>query len=332
MIVCEKAPGDAQVGFTVCRPGEALPEVDAVVDAIRALPSSGPDRLVLTMCAAEPDGRISLAQQIADALDEEVRVQHGVLTRDPDGASHWTAVDANGRPSWRPFSQLCAYRPGAWGAAVERWNEPFPGAELVGPARYRLTADWVVEVVPAGLLVRPVTTAPNLILSSVATHPERVDLFVDGPAGTTLPDDVLCALGRVADAMPAAARSRLRLVLTPGIVQQSELPLRWAVPAPEVRWNPPDLAIEDELELEYELEFEDDVNPELEPASSVAAPVPAGRPVPVVETTGDPLVATLAEGLSLLAPVPVSTTELENYRVDPQIAGRRWTPPQPANR
>jgi hypothetical protein len=165
-----------------------------------------------------------------------------VLTTDPDGTSHRTAVDSAGAPSWRPFAQLSTYLPGEVGVQVDRWCAPFGQARIMSPARYWLTSDWAVDIVPAGLVVRPVDAGPDPFLRCAPTHPDRVDLVVDTPGGAALPDDMLTVLGRLGDALPAAARVRLRVVLTPEVDPLSERALRWAVPAPQVRgerWSGP---------------------------------------------------------------------------------------------
>ena len=232
-------PGDTRYTLLVGAPGEPLPEIGLIAEAVRSLPPFARDRLVMTVYGSEPEGGLSLAQRVADVLDESVRVHHGILTTDPDGTSHRTAVDDNGRPSWRPFTQLSTYRPGQLGVTVDRWNAPFSGAQLIGPGRYRLTADWVVDVVPAGLIARPATAAPDPLLRCAPTHPERVDLVLDCPNQELLPDDMLTALGRLGDSLAPSARSRLRLLLTPGVRPASERALRWAVPAPQIPWVAP---------------------------------------------------------------------------------------------
>jgi len=233
-------PGDTRFTLLVGDPGDRLPTVSQVKDAVLALEAGLREHLVLTVYGAEPTEDISLAQQLADALGTSVRAHHGLILADPDGTAHRTAVDSAGQPSWRPFAQLSRYRPGGIGAVVERWRAPFTGASAVGPSRYRLTAEWTVDVVPSGLVVRPAGPTSNHLLRCAPTHPDRVDLVVDVPDGQRLPDDMLTALGRFADALPAAARSRLRVVLTPGVLPVSARALSWAVPAPQHNWFPPD--------------------------------------------------------------------------------------------
>ncbi len=220
-------------------PGELTPTAAQVAAAIGALPAGAARRAVLTTYGAEPAGADSLAQRLADRLDSPVRAQHGLLLPGPDGIARRIAVDRSGRPSWRPFAEFSTYRPARSDPAVDRWQAPFPGAFPAGPAGYRLTADWTVDVVPAGLVVRPAGTQREPGLGAAPADPDHVDLIV---AGDRLPDVVLTSLGRLADALPTPARDRLRVVLTAEVTTASARALRWAVPAPQIdrrRSGPP---------------------------------------------------------------------------------------------
>jgi len=235
--------------FTVLvgAPGEPTPTAAQLAELITTLPPSDARRVVLTGYGAEPAGPTSLAQRLADRLGSPVRASHGLLLTGPDGISQRIAVDRSGRPSWRPFAQLSTYRPGRSGATVDRWWTPFLGVIAAGPAGYRLTAGWTVEVVPAGLVVRPARAERDPALRAAPTDPDHVDLIVDGGA---LPDVVLTSLGRLADALPTAARERLRVVLTAAVPVASARALRWAVPAPQIsRSAAPDAALAPVLPL-----------------------------------------------------------------------------------
>ena len=226
-------PGDGRFTLLVGAPGEPTPTVYQIADAVRSLAPAHQERLVLTVYGAEPADQISLAQLLADALGTPVRAFHGLPLNEADGLGNRTAIDPAGRPSWQPFAQLSRYWPGSTGAVVESWQAPFPGAAPIGPGQYRLTDEWAVDLVPAGLVARPVDAATNPLLRCAPTHPDRVDLIVDGTGPQPLPDDMLTALGRFADALPFPARTRLRVVLTPGLPPASAQALRWAVPAPQ---------------------------------------------------------------------------------------------------
>jgi hypothetical protein len=233
----ETEPG--RFNLLVGAPGELTPTVAQIGDLVRSLAPADQERLVLTMYGPEPGGDVSLAQRLADTLAVPVLAHHGLVLTQQVGPRSRVSIDAAGLPAWQPFALLSRYRPGGVGASLEKWRAPFPGALEIGPGRYWLTPDWMVEVVPAGLVVRQVFPAANPLLRVAPTDPDRVDLIVDGEDGKPLPDVMLTALGRLADALPSPARSRLRVVLAPGLPAASAKALSWAVPAPqEVRSGP----------------------------------------------------------------------------------------------
>src|SRR4051812_14085427 len=225
-------PEDTRFTLLVGNPGEPMPTAPQVADVVRSLERATQARLVLSVYGAESDEGISVAQLLADTMATPIRAHHGLVLSAPDGTAHRTAIDSAGQPTWQPFAQLSTYHPGGPGPVLERWRAPVPGAAAVGRGSYRLTDEWTVDVVPAGLLVRPTARVADPALTCPPTHPDRVDLVVDVSDGRVLPDGMLTALGRLADALPFAARSRLRVVLTPGAEATATRALRWAVPAP----------------------------------------------------------------------------------------------------
>jgi hypothetical protein len=230
-------PEGGRFTLLVGAPGESTPTVPELVEVFGSLEPVTQNRLVLTVYGPEPAGPCSLAQQLAEALLRPVRAAHGLLVGGSAGPARRIAVDLSGSPSWEPFAQLSTYRPGRTAATVDRWRAPFSGASAIGPGSYRLTPDWTIDVVPAGLVVRPTRSAPDPALSSAPTDPHQVDLVVDAPDGARLTDEMLTSLGRVADVLPTAARERLRVVVTERVAAASVRELRWAVPAPQVTWR-----------------------------------------------------------------------------------------------
>jgi hypothetical protein len=294
-------PGDPRFFLLIGAPGEPLPAVDAVADVVRELDDDTRERMIVTVYSAEPEGELSLARQLADALGRPVRSHHGLSVVDYDGTSHPTAIDAEGRPTWRPFTELTTNYPGRSGVVVNRWHGPFRGAVALGEAGYRLADDWLVEVMPSGLLARPTTHRPDPALRGAPTHPDRIDLVIDLPGPALLPDHMLTALGRFADSLDSATRSRLRLVLTATVDDLSARRLQWAVPAPQVSWVPPrsigrpvdvvvpePAAVEPEPTVEPVVEPEPVVVPELEPVV-VVMPEPEPEPEPELELEPEPV-------------------------------------------
>lgn len=130
----------------------------------------------------------TLGQALADALDAEVCLYTGVPTGSPDAPDVLT-LRPDGSLGWSTFAQALAYHPRGAGAArpcVHR--TPAAGLGEVAPGIYWYAPDVVLEIVPAGLWIRPaeqiadpagVRTVPldpvhNLLLYE-ATDPNRSD-------------------------------------------------------------------------------------------------------------------------------------------------------------
>ncbi|EIV91721.1 hypothetical protein [Frankia sp. QA3] len=82
---------------------------------------------------------------------------------------------------------------------------------------------------PQSGAVTVIVGAPGEPVPDIAAVAE---LLLDAPTAE-LTDGLLTALGRLADALPASARVRLRVVLPAGTPGGQALRLRWAVPAPQ---------------------------------------------------------------------------------------------------
>jgi hypothetical protein len=286
-LVFGEAPSESRFSLLLGAPGEPLPSISSVAAVVRSLEPAILDQLIVNVYGPEPEADRSVAQALADVLNLPTRTYHGLLVADPDGVPQRTAIDAAGRPSWQPFAQVSSYRPGEIGPTVDRWQAPFSDAKLIGLARYWLTPDWAVDVVPAGLVVRPTTAPPNPLLRCAPTHPDRVDLVVDCPGAEALPDGMLTALGWFGDCLPPPIRTRLRLVLTAGIDRVSARRLGWAVPAPQVAWSVP-VAQAQAVRVEPMIEVEPEVEPEPEPEQEpmISLPPPRLATALVVTTEG----------------------------------------------
>jgi hypothetical protein len=140
-------------------------------------------------------------------------------------------VDEADGSSWHPFAERTVYHP-TGPPKLESWHAPAPGLRELGEGGYRLTDGWVVQVVPSGLALHPEEGPADPATNAAPLDPGRLDLHIDHPVAE-LPDGALTALGRLADALPAAARLRLRVVLPHGTAAADARRLRWAVPAPQ---------------------------------------------------------------------------------------------------
>ncbi|MEX5631803.1 hypothetical protein [Parafrankia sp. FMc2] len=214
--------------------GGPLPSASAVAALLLALPVAHQDDVVVALYGCEPTdapaGTAGLPGQVADLIGRPVLAQHGLLLPGP-GAAHVVAFDGTAESTWRPLVRHCLHVPGT-GPTVTRWSEPAPGFAALGAGDYRVADGWFVHLVPAGFVLRREGEPPDTGLDAAPFHPARLDLAVDHAPGG-LPDGVLAALGRLADALPGPARRRLRVVLPPGTGSAEAQRVRWAVPAPQ---------------------------------------------------------------------------------------------------
>ncbi|MEU4746179.1 hypothetical protein AB0G02_37760, partial [Actinosynnema sp. NPDC023658] len=130
-------------------------------------------------------------------------------------------IRADGAPGWRSAARELAYTPQPAGVTppprLVSHRPPVHGVSEVGPAVYWYAPDAVVEVVPAGMWVRP-PAAPEHADSVRATpiDPERHLMMFEAPDEATgarmkvLADDLVARLDPatrwMSDVVPAAAR------------------------------------------------------------------------------------------------------------------------------
>jgi hypothetical protein len=214
-------------------PGEPLPPVDRLAAFVRSLRPATRSSLRVLVYGPEPEDDVSLAQRLADELGEPLQARHGLVLGDERETAATTVVGADSRPTWQPFACVSTYRPGGSGAEVTRWRRPAAHLAPAGPHLYELSDDWVVDVVPAGLVVRQATAVTEPWAAAPPAHADRVDLFIDLRDLRRRPDGMLAALGRFADSLPRPARTRLRVVRPGDCPDRVSQALRWAVPAPQ---------------------------------------------------------------------------------------------------
>ncbi|WP_261576435.1 hypothetical protein [Frankia gtarii] len=223
------------IGVIVGAPGEPVPDVAAVAELLCTIPAADPDGVPVVRYGADPADEPCLLRRLADRLGRPVLAQHGLLLTGADGWPRVTAIDLGRGSWWQPLAEQSVYPPLGPPRAV-RWRAPAPWLTDLGDGYYRLLDDWLVQVVPAGIALRHAGWPADPGVDAAPHDPGRFDLLLDAPAAglaAGLTDGLLTALGRLADALPASARLRLRVVLPAGMADRQALRLRWAVPAPQ---------------------------------------------------------------------------------------------------
>jgi hypothetical protein len=143
-----------------------------------------------------PDG-VPLGQALANRFGEPAGICTGLpwCGQTAGDGVQVQALRADGSPGWLPYaSELCfdpAETDGAvWPPEVLSWRPPIAGLPEILPGVYAFERDTVVEVVPAGLLLRPeARPTGHEVARSHPLSPDEPIIFVDttGPAGGVMP-------------------------------------------------------------------------------------------------------------------------------------------------
>lgn len=167
-------------------------------------------------------GKRAPGQALADTLGEEVVCHGGFPVGHPDAPEVFT-LRQDGSHSFRTFAEQLAFQPGLDPSAepavprVLRSRRPGEGLVEAGPGIYQHDSGAVVEVVQAGLWVRP-PDEPAHATAVRATQPDPSALMVfHDPA-----DDRLVA--RVLDQLPDKVRAMAKTVPVASSAEPSRRP------------------------------------------------------------------------------------------------------------
>lgn len=198
--------------IVVGAPGEPRPQVHECARIVESLSGAARTQFTVMIYGWEAASVEPFAQRLADRLGEPVRGYHGMPFRTASGGTAESVIDTGGMLTWQPFVTVSVHEPGRPPLPVE-WRCPADGLVPEEAGTYRLTDGWSVDLLPSGLLVRPSSVVADRELVLIPPHPAHVNLVV----AAEFPLAVRSAVERMASALPAAARSRLRLVTAPGI-------------------------------------------------------------------------------------------------------------------
>lgn len=202
-----------RLAVVVGAPGEPLPAAEALAAFVGGLPAQLRETFGLIGYGPETVSVRPFAQQLAELIGQPVHGCHAVPQYLPEGGQTWLVPDDSGRPSWLPFVLESTYQPGV-PPIPRNWLPPVSGLTEAGTGTFWLQDGWLVDVLPAGLLVRPVRVPVDPVASRLPISPDAVNIVISS-AGGPPPQRVLTAVERLAGELPAAARERLRLIATP---------------------------------------------------------------------------------------------------------------------
>ncbi|GAA1982145.1 hypothetical protein [Amycolatopsis minnesotensis] len=112
-------------------------------------------------------GDVSFGQALADALDAPVLCCTGIPVGSPRTPDVF-ALRQDGSHGWRPFAREVAYLPGDAQPRVCAHRAPIAGLPEVATGVYRYAPDAVVEVVEAGLWIRPPGGGADVVTTRTA--------------------------------------------------------------------------------------------------------------------------------------------------------------------
>jgi hypothetical protein len=140
-----------------------------------------------TAYASEPIGQI-----IADLVGERIAVYSGLPVLGADGVDV-VAYDAQGQPSWRPFTTELGYwprtTPNAMPPSVIEHRPPVGGLVALRPGVYELAEGAVVELVDSGLWIRdPAEPPSNSPVRTLPMDPLWARITVGVPGMPTSPE------------------------------------------------------------------------------------------------------------------------------------------------
>ncbi|MFE3783639.1 hypothetical protein ACFXPA_36335 [Amycolatopsis sp. NPDC059090] len=172
--------------LTIVLGGERLPPLplEAVAELWSTLDDSARARARFAQAGpVELLPAVSLGQALADLLGTEVVCYTGLPSGSPDDPQV-IVLRSDGSHSWRTCAEQVAFRPRVAGAAPARlcgYRSPIAGLPELSPGVFRYAVGAVVEVVRAGLWIRPEGGSPyTALVRSVPADPARHLVVFEG--------------------------------------------------------------------------------------------------------------------------------------------------------
>ena len=222
-----------------------------------------------TAYSGEPIGQI-----IADLVGERIAVYSGLPVLGADGVDV-VAYDAQGQPSWRPFTTELGYwprtTPNAMPPSIIEHRPPVGGLVTIRPGVYQLSEGAVVELVNSGLWIRDPSEPPlNTGVRVLPMDPLWARITVGVPGMPTSPELFAAATELYSRLDPDTQRA-VRFVFSDASQLVEEKPAE-EVPAPRplavvasAKTVPPPTIEDTDVEMEPVSELEPEHEPELEP-------------------------------------------------------------------
>jgi hypothetical protein len=284
-------------------PGEPAVPAPDVAAVLAELPDALLAGTVLVLYGPRPAGEPALGQWLADHLGRQLRVCHAMPHYRADGSAGVSAVDGSARLTWPPLLLESTYHPGRTLPAAGVWFAPLPGLAAAGTGSYWLERDWVVDVIPSGLCIRPAGARQEPAVAALPVDPGWINVVV-AVDSAGLPPAVQDRVEWLLRALPSAA-APLRVVATDPV--------------------PPALLAGPVCRTRAPLHHLTQTGPAVSTAATRAHPAPAAHRA--VAAPGD----TVSGALTMATAATSRLPELPRpARRAPQPPARRPLPPAPA--
>jgi hypothetical protein len=201
------------VALLVSRPGETPLPADELMQLISRFPRTVQENLLAVPYGDDPVADAELGAVAAIAAEGAVRVSTGLTLQVSRRRRRVFAVNDDGKPTWRPFVPDLVHYPYDGAAEPLVWAEPFPNLAPIGPAQFELTRNWTVELIGAGLWVRPTARSAGAdLVRSLPAAAQHCTVLVGIP-GNVRYRPPWRAIRRLLRELPSDARRLLRLAV-----------------------------------------------------------------------------------------------------------------------
>ncbi|MEV8512697.1 hypothetical protein [Dactylosporangium sp. NPDC051484] len=210
---------------------------DELAQAVSSVPTLAADRCVFTPYGQNPIADGPVGPVVADVLGRAVHVRTGLPLCAPAGQRAVVTIDAKGLPRWRTFARELWHAPRTGAPRPVDWVNPCPDVldTPAGQATFSLGSGWVLEVVQAGLWIRPEHLSdPADWIRGLPVDVNRCAVIVGAPNAAEAPPPTH-TIAEVLERLPIDARKRAYLTVprgtTPNIFMLAT-ELRDALPEP----------------------------------------------------------------------------------------------------
>ncbi|MER7001923.1 hypothetical protein ABT297_02610 [Dactylosporangium sp. NPDC000555] len=191
---------------------------DELAHAVSAVPTLAADRCVFTPYGQNPIADGPVGPVVADVLGRAVHVRTGLPLCAPAGQRAVVTIDAKGLPRWRTFARELWHAPRTGAPRPVDWVNPCPDVldTPAGQATFSLGSGWVLEVVQAGLWIRPEhLNDPTDWIRGLPVDVNRCAVIVGAPNAAEVPPPAH-TIAEVLERLPIDARKRAYLTVPRG--------------------------------------------------------------------------------------------------------------------